>query len=78
MPEKVKKGQTAQLTVKVTNLGMEKMEHAKVTLTANDKVIKELELTKTLSLLQDETFKVDYKTTSLEASDNLNIKATVD
>ena len=39
VPEKVKKGQTAHLTVKVTNLGMEKMEHAKVTLTANDKVI---------------------------------------
>ena len=78
VPEKVKKGQTAQLTVKVTNLGMEKMEHAKVTLTANDKVIMGLELAKTLSLLQDETFNVDYKTTSLEASDNLNIKATVD
>ena len=76
-PESLKKGQTAKLSVKVTNLGLDKLEKAKVALTVNDKVVKEETLGKSLSFMQNSVLSVDYKTTSMDASDKLSVKATV-
>lgn len=76
-PESLKKGQTAKFSVKVTNLGLDKVEKAKVALTVNDKVVKEETLGKSLSFMQNNVLSVDYKTTSLDASDKLSVKATV-
>ena len=76
-PESLKKGQTAKLSVKVTNLGLDKLEKAKVALTVNDKVVKEEALGKSLSFMQNSVLSVDYKTTSMDASDKLSVKATV-
>ena len=76
-PESLKKGQTAKFSVKVTNLGLDKLEKAKVALTVNDKVVKEETLGKSLSFMQNSVLSVDYKTTSMDASDKLSVKATV-
>lgn len=76
-PEGVRKGQTAKFNVKVTNLGLDKIENVKVALTVNGKVVKEETVSKSLSLLQYEEVSISYKTTSLEASEKLNVKATV-
>lgn len=76
-PESLKKGQTAKFSVKVTNLGLDKLEKAKVALTVNDKVVKEETLGKSLSFMQNSVLSVDYKTTSMDASDKLSVKVTV-
>ena len=76
-PESLKKGQTAKFSVKVTNLGLDKLEKAKVALTVNGKVVKEETLGKSLSFMQNSVLSVDYKTTSMDASDKLSVKATV-
>ncbi|GAB6983120.1 choice-of-anchor J domain-containing protein [Prevotella dentasini] len=76
-PETAKKGQTVSLSVKVTNQGIEKLENAKVTVTVNDKVVKEETIAKSLEMLQEAKIPVTYKTTTLDPADQLDVKATV-
>ncbi len=76
-PESVKKGQTVRFSVRVTNMGLDKIENAKVAVSINGKTVKEATINESLSLLQDAEVGIDYKTTSLEKSDKLNVKATV-
>lgn len=74
--DNVKKGQMAEIKVKVTNIGLDKLENAKLELTVNGKTIKEENLDG-LNLLQKKEYKVDYRTTTLDKSDALNVKASV-
>lgn len=74
-PTSVNKGQTVNLKVKVSNLGLDKIDHAAVKVSLNNKVIHQSDITKSLSLLQDFVIPISYATTILDPSEQHSIKA---
>lgn len=76
-PESVKKGQTIKLNVKVTNLGLDNIENAKVAVSVDGKVVKEEAIEKSLSLLQYAELPITCTTTSLNKAAKLKVKVTL-
>ena len=74
--ENVIKGQMANINVKVTNIGLDELKNAKLELTVNGKLIKEDNIDG-LNLLDKKEYNIDYRTTTLDKSETLNVKATV-
>lgn len=74
-PESVKKGQTADLGVKVTNQGLEDINNAHVTLKVNGTTVLDKTIDRKLATLESETIHVAYRTTTLDESSSLNVTA---
>ncbi len=76
-PEKVKKGQDVNVTLRVTNQGLETMKNAKVTLKSNGKLVFEKTVEQELSLLQNVEIPVVIRTSTIDKSEKLNLEAEV-
>ena len=74
-PESVKKGQTADLNVKVTNEGLDDISNAHVTVKVNGATVKEATVDRTLSTLESVTIPVAYRTSTLDDATVLNVSA---
>ena len=77
VPENIVKGKTINMNVKVTNQGLDAIEDAKVIVSVNGEQIAEKEVTKGLKCMDEENIAVTYKTTSLDKSKTLAVKAEV-
>ena len=73
-PESIVKGKTANMEVKVTNLGLDPMEKAKVIVTVNSKQIAE-ETVSGLICSAYQVIPVAYKTSSTDKAEHLAVKA---
>lgn len=74
--DNVKKGQMAEINVKVTNIGLDELKNTKLELTVNGKIIKEDNI-ESLKLLDKKEYKIEYRTTTLDKAETLNVKASV-
>ncbi|WP_455069577.1 choice-of-anchor J domain-containing protein, partial [Prevotella aurantiaca] len=74
-PERVKKGQEVNLKIKVSNLGIDKIENAVLKVSMNDKVIYQSNIKQSLAMLQEVVVPISYTTTILDPSDCHAIKA---
>lgn len=74
-PERVKKGQEVNLKIKVSNLGIDKIENAALKVSMNDKVIYHSNIKQSLAMLQEVVVPISYTTTILDPSDRHAIKA---
>ena len=63
--DNVKKGQMAEINVKVTNIGLDELKNTKLELTVNGKIIKEDNI-ESLKLLDKKEYNIDYRTTTLD------------
>jgi len=76
--ESVKKGQSINLDVRVTNRGLDNIRGAKLIVTANNKEVYTSTIDQDLMLMQQARIPVAVKTTSLDESQNMNIVARVE
>ena len=76
-PEKLKKGQTGTVTVKVTNLGENVADNYSVRLTDGNKVIDTKEVTTPLQPLQSDTVCFSYAPSVFDTNDEANLTAVV-
>ncbi|MGI6222801.1 MAG: choice-of-anchor J domain-containing protein [Prevotella sp.] len=75
--ESVKKGQRADINVKVTNEGLEDVENPHLTLTVGDETVVDSTLNCTLTTLDNVKLNVAYRTSTLNTAESLNVRATL-
>ena len=76
-PESVSKGNTATVTVKVTNQGVQPASGYTVKLSANGKEVESKEVSETLESLASREFKFDYKASMFDEAEVAGLKAEV-
>ena len=76
--ESVKKGQSINLDIRVTNVGLDNIRGSKLIVTANNKEVHTSTLDEDLLLMQQVKIPVAVKTTSLDESQEMNIEARVE
>lgn len=77
-PAKIKKGETAQIDVEVTNFGSKAAKGYTVKLYAGDKLIDSKAETETLEPFGKKTYSFNYKSTILDEGSSKELKAVVD
>ena len=76
-PDNLKKGQMANLKLKVTGRGLDKVENAKVKVSVNNKIVHESAISQEIGYAKSIEIPVTYRTTTLDQATSLNVKAEV-
>lgn len=76
-PESVKKGQTVNMTAKVSNLGADDVAGAKLTVTVNGKEVVKDQAIETIKTMEKLEIPVSFKSTTLDKSKTLEVEAKV-
>ena len=77
VPDNLKKGQMANLKLKVTSRGLDKVENAKVRVSVNNKIVHESTISQAIGYAKSVDIPVTYRTTTLDQATSLNVKAEV-
>ncbi|MCI7597390.1 MAG: choice-of-anchor J domain-containing protein [Prevotella sp.] len=76
-PDKVNKGQGADINVTVTNEGLNDVAKPHLTLKVNDEVVRDTVIDKTLKTLENVKLSVPYRTTTLNSAESLTVTASL-
>ncbi len=77
-PLKIKKGETAKVSVKVANEGKNEATGYTVKLFANDQIVDSLKESATLAPFASQTYSMEYKSTVMDEGNSVSLKAEVE
>lgn len=71
------KGQTADIVATLSNQGLDALSNLEVKISVNNKIIADTTIAKSLATFDQVTIPVSYRTTTLDESTSLNVKAEI-